>query len=277
MFVWGLPPSLTCHKHKARCGLIEWLDTELYLFLRLSISTTLLLANIKIDHSRHVKCERISVDIQQTNYVICCLRFRTEKSMHLCISPQDWVRCNEVKVHFKIHWLEDIVGNHHVATTCFLLFCPKISCHSFSCQAPNLMKSGNHFKQYINPHHNRRSLLIGSPLHSLSSLSLHRPHKSTIVHHTPNLFCHFSLGLKIRARRPYWFYKKHEAQTPEVECLPVIDNCSNNHDSGREGGQPVKKKDDLMTGLLHRKQYWQNNFLKKINFQNCKTFYMCLH
>lgn len=51
MFGRGLPPPLTPHKHKAPHGLIEWLDTEWYLLLQLSILTTLLQANIKMDHS----------------------------------------------------------------------------------------------------------------------------------------------------------------------------------------------------------------------------------
>lgn len=106
----------------------------------------------------------------------------------------------------------------------------KFSVTLFSSHVAISMKPDHHFKQYPDPYHNRRGFLIGSPFNFLSSAPLHEPHKGAIIHHTPNVFCHFSLGWKIRARGAYWFYKKHEAETPEVECLPVIDNCFNNHD-----------------------------------------------
>ena len=90
----GLPPPPTPHKHKACHGLIEWLNTEWYLLLQLSILTTLLLANIKMDHNIYVtqvKCERIWAASHPPNYVICSFTFLTEKCIHLRISPEHQV------------------------------------------------------------------------------------------------------------------------------------------------------------------------------------------
>lgn len=233
MFGRGLPPPPTPHKHKACRGLIEWLDTEWYLLLQLSILTTFLLANIKMDHSvysHQVKCERIWAALRHTNYVICCFTFFSRWEMHTSL-----IRSATIRSSFSVGHVGHIksdglrLSNHHVIP--LTSFCSQFFCHSFQwSQIANSVKLGHHFKQDTNPYRYRRSFLIGSPLSSLSSAPLHDPHKGTIIHHTPNLFCHFSFGWEIRARGPYWFYKKHEAETPEVECLPVIDNWSNNHD-----------------------------------------------
>lgn len=87
-------------------GLIEWLDTEWYLLLQLSILTTLLLANIKMDHSvysHQVKCERIWAAWQSTYYVICCFGLLTEKCMHLCIFIRTSNSYNQVNLQCRMY------------------------------------------------------------------------------------------------------------------------------------------------------------------------------
>lgn len=194
-----------------------------------------------------------------TYYVICCFSLLAEKCTRLCISSEHQAATTRSSFsvgHIKSDRLR--LSNHHVIP--LPPFCSQFFCHSFQWrQIANSMKPGHHFKHHADPYHYRRSFLIGSPLSSLSSAPLHEPHKGTTIHHTPNLFCHFSFEWKIKARGPYWFYKKHEAGTPEVECLPVIDNWSNNHD--RQEEKKEKKRNThlgltLSEGDISEKWLW---------------------
>lgn len=191
MFVRGLPPPPTPRKHKACHGLIEWLDTELYLLLQPSILTTLLPANIKMDHtvySHQVKCEMIWTPKKHINYLLFYFsHWEMHTSLHFTRTPGQ-LQPGQVS-------LEDILKvTDSDSVTTMSSHCPHF--------APNF--SVTHFsgvklpiqwsKHHTNPYHYRRSFLIGSPLSSLSSTPLHETHKGTVIHHTPNLFCHFSLG-----------------------------------------------------------------------------------
>lgn len=130
-------------------------------------------------------------------------------------------------------------------------FAPNFSITHFSRQIVSPMKPGCHFKQFTNPYHYRRSFLIGSPLNSLSSAPLHEPQKGTIIHHTPNLFCHFSFGWTIRARGHIDFIKnmKLRLQKWNVCLLSIIALISMTNRGKREttSGPDTLKERDIKT------------------------------
>jgi len=189
--IWPGSPSISdTSQIRARNGLIDWLDTEWYLLLNLSILTTWLLANIKMDNSHQVQCEIICVPLQQI------IQYLAEKCLHFCFSPEN----SQIKsgqrslehiskvIDFSFFGGMRRYGNHHHIQLVILSY--------FSSQIASLIDSGRHFKWYTI---HRRGILIASPLYSLSSALLHEPYLDSIIHHILYIFCHFLLGFKKRA------------------------------------------------------------------------------
>lgn len=127
-------------------------------------------------------------------------------------------------------------------------FAPNFSITHFSSQIVSSLKPGRHFKQFTNPYHYKRSFLIGSPLNSLSLALLNEPQQGTIIHHTLNLFCHFSFGWKIRAGGHIDFIKNMKLRLQKwnvcllsiIALITMTDRGKRKHTSGPD---TLKKRD----------------------------------
>lgn len=177
----ALLPPLTPHKHAVCCGLFEWLDTEWYLLLQRSILSAVLLASIKMDHSvnsNRVKCRRVRVSCfpqvlqipknWETQWIFFFI-------YQECLPPVRWF--------WYCRW-----------QTAVSFYYPYHLCHSYvGAKSNSQVTISTNTSMYIKTILYYRCL-IGSPLSSLSSISLDKPCKDTIIHHPTNLFCHFPFG-----------------------------------------------------------------------------------
>lgn len=142
------------------------------------------------------------------NLLFCCSRFDQN------------IRSAEIWSRFSVGLIKsDGLILSSTVSSPLTSFCSQFFCHSFQCQF-----NGHRFKQYTDPYRYTRSFLIGSPFKCLSSAPLHEPHKGTIIHHTPNLFRHFSFAWKIRARGHIDFIKnmKLRLQKWNICLLSII-------------------------------------------------------
>lgn len=133
--------------------------------------------------------------------VICCFTFPL-REMHTSLHPSRTSgQIQSGLVSRAGHIKSDMLGLSNLSVISLPSFCSQFFCHS-SQRSPiaNSMKPAHHFTQHTNPYHHTRSCLIGSPLNCLSSAPLH---KGAIIHHTPNLLCHFSFKWKIRGQGAY--------------------------------------------------------------------------